>query len=427
MGIILKNLRKKTMESFVNDIGQSNTYYVFMGKSDSWSNELVPDKELESVKLSLNDTRKNMMIGKKIFPSDTSYMIKKISWSTGTVYSQYDDQDTELYSKQFYVVNSTNDVFKCLWNNNGGTSTVEPTSLSVEPFTLSDGYTWKYMYSITSVMDQKFSTTNYVPVDTDSSVGLIDGSIDIVKINLGGNNYQQGIGTVQQVISSNLFRVDTSHPNSNGYFNGSSFYINNGSGLGSLADITAYVANSSGRFVQLSSNLTSVNLTSEYIISPKISFVGNGTGAKAYCTVNGSGSIDSVNMVDVGSGYDYCDVVVVSNTNFGTGASLSPIISPPGGHGSDPVVELGSDMLCISVDVDGSEVNSVNTAITFRQVGIISDVKYSNGVSYDDDTFDFTTINNLDKFSGDVLFYDNVTSVTRSNTSVETVRLILKF
>lgn len=551
MGIILKSLRKKTIEAFIKDIGQSKDYYVFVGKSTEWPNELVPDKESEAIKPSMFDTRRDMMIGKKIIPSDTSFMIKKIDWSNGNVYSYYDDTNANLYSSDFYCINSSNDVFKCLWNNYGSNSIVEPTSLSSEPFTLSDGYMWKYMYTVTAGLDQKFSTTNYVPVNPNSSITeqSSDGGIYVVKIDAGGVGYQQANGSVQEVINLNTLRVDSSHYNANGFFNYSSMYILSGNGAGQLFDINQYIANSSGRFVILNSNATNIDTSSQYLISPKVSFGGNGTGAKAYCTINnselgnyvlvnevltasgqfnfdnlsivnlydgfqrtiteneninsvitgtvigtakvagfqydsgikgsagciyrlylfdinmatarsfaevksfsitsgnfvnaradaiqnnnqtqivGTGFINSINIIDPGVGYDYCNVSIVANSNFGTGATASAIISPTGGHGYDPIVELGSDILCISVDIDGDENSTVNTEITFRQAGIISDLKYAaNGMSYSRNTFD-CTINTplVDRFSGEVLYYDNVTSVTRSNTAAETVKLILKF
>ena len=433
MGILLKNLKKKTMSAFVSDIVNANNYYTFMGKTSSWGNELAPDKENEAIKASLYDTRKDMLIGKKILADDTAYLIKKNKWSSNTVYAQYSNIDDELYSKTFFVVNINNDIYKCLYNNGNDFSIVEPTSVSYEPFTLADGYTWKYMYSLSPIDNLRFGTNEYIPVDTNSFIvsNAVKGSIDIITIEFSGSGYQQASGTVQEVSNTfSVYRIDTSHPSSNGYFNSSSFYINTGTGQGELRTINSYVSNATGRYVVLdsSNSATTLDATSQYIIGPQIQFTGNGSGAKAVATVDVNGGISSVTIIDTGSGYDYCDITIAANTAFGSGANVYAIIPPPGGHGSDPVVELGSERLCISVDVDNNEANTVNTAIEFRQVGIIQNIRYSNNAIYDEDTFDLTINTPLvNRFSGDVLYFDNVTAIHRSNTATETVRLIIKF
>jgi hypothetical protein len=173
--------------------------------------------------------------------------------------------------------------------------------------------------------------------------------------------------------------------------------------------------------------MPNIDLTSRYLISPTVTFSGNATtNATAYTTVDSFGGISSVNLLSGGSGYHHLDVNV--SGTFGTGAQLDAIISPYGGHGSDPIVELGADKLCISVDISNNEFNTVNTAISFRQVGIIHDLRYQNTSPYTNDTFDLTiNSNGIQRYSGEVLYYDNVTVAPRSNNTTETVRLIIKF
>jgi hypothetical protein len=66
----------------------------------------------------------------------------------------------------FYVINSGNKVYKCLNNNNYSQSTIEPSSTSITPETTSDGYEWKYMYTLSDSSIDKFYTSNWVPVKT---------------------------------------------------------------------------------------------------------------------------------------------------------------------------------------------------------------------------------------------------------------------
>lgn len=65
-----------------------------------------------------------------------------------------------------YVYTPDRHVYKCLFNNRGAESTVMPYSTSHELITTSDGYIWKYMYTIPNALFNKFVTTYDIPVTT---------------------------------------------------------------------------------------------------------------------------------------------------------------------------------------------------------------------------------------------------------------------
>jgi hypothetical protein len=58
-------------------------------------------------------------------------MVIKHVWTSNTVYAQYDDT-VALKEENFYVVPSTRDVFKCIYNNGGLASTIEPTKRALK-------------------------------------------------------------------------------------------------------------------------------------------------------------------------------------------------------------------------------------------------------------------------------------------------------
>jgi hypothetical protein len=72
------------------------------------------------------------------------------SINTNTIYKITDS--APRYSKKFYVRNSKDQVFKCLFNNKSANSDIQPEitvagQLPEDPFIeLSDGYKWKYLY-----------------------------------------------------------------------------------------------------------------------------------------------------------------------------------------------------------------------------------------------------------------------------------------
>ena len=86
--------------------------------------------------------------------------------------------------------------------------------------------------------------------------------------------------------------------------------------------------------------------------------------------------VTSFEMVDPGKNYTFTNVTAVRgltfiNTTGNINDVVVPVISPPGGHGSNPVIELGAAAIMVVKDFDGSENGSVSVANEFRQFGII--------------------------------------------------------
>ena len=81
-----------------------------------------------------------------------------------------DSGASNLFDATFYVMNSTYDVYKCIDNNGGAASTVEPTgNKSTSVFSTGDSYKWKYMYSLTVDEQTNFLSTDFMHVSTEST------------------------------------------------------------------------------------------------------------------------------------------------------------------------------------------------------------------------------------------------------------------
>lgn len=95
-----------------------------------------------------------------------------------------------LQESQFYVMTDDYNIYKCLDNNDGALSTVKPADIAVDPFTLADGYRWKYMATVQPGKRNKFLTEDYIPVTTSvNSKYYARGTIRNVRINNTGENY----------------------------------------------------------------------------------------------------------------------------------------------------------------------------------------------------------------------------------------------
>ena len=156
----------------------------------------------------------DMLAAKKITSSDVTFAIPRRNWTTGTVYDiyrhDYGDYATgtttaitansgasTLHDATFYVLTSARNVYKCLDNNNNANSTIEPTGTDVEILETSDGYRWKYMYTLSASQQANFLSTDFMAVSTNSTVNAaaVDGEINVIKIKTAGSGGADGTHT----------------------------------------------------------------------------------------------------------------------------------------------------------------------------------------------------------------------------------------
>ena len=181
------------------------------------------------------------------------------------------------------------------------------------------------MYSLTSSEVEKFLTTDFMPVSTDTTVSAAasDGAIDSLSIT-GGSGYTNG--TYYAAV----------------YGDGTSA----GTSSGAIVRITV-----SGGAV------ASFGLTA-------------GTNT----TVHAAGTGYTYGTVNLASGYTFSDTALSSSSNMGgSGGAVNVIISPKGGHGNNAVTELGGHYVMIHTTLTQAEGDDFTTANDFRRVRLVVD------------------------------------------------------
>lgn len=152
---------------------------------------------------------------------------------------------------------------------------------------------------------------------------------------------------------------------------------------GQTVDFFAATGTSSG-FANL---VGSVNLTQnsiEYEIGPTVKVTGDGQGVVAIAVVNTNASsgntISKITVINSGNNYTTANVQVYANTLYGSGANVTPVISPIAGHGSDPVLELGSRYVGLTTKFNTlqNEAWYYPSTVSFRKVGIIKTPLFAN-------------------------------------------------
>ena len=172
-------------------LGKTN-YYFFLGITFPWeeSESLNYPYEFDAaIHSDLEEIYENIVFMRKLDFNDISLLTNRYKWNSGLSFSHW-DHTKPMNTSMFYCMNQTNDVYKCLFNNHGAPSTVEPTGKALDPFTTSDGYIWKYMYSVDDVIAEKFMTDDYLPVPIGGSLFFNqNGGIRDIKIINPGYGY----------------------------------------------------------------------------------------------------------------------------------------------------------------------------------------------------------------------------------------------
>lgn len=406
--IVTKKMNVDQAENFILSVQNDGSYYVFTAKHTPYANNsdqaiLDPVDSTVGSTLSIYD---DMLFGKKVGDTDVAQLAPRYDWQSNTVYTMYDDTDGELFQKQFYAcvnVGSMTHVYKCLYNNKGAPSMVEPSGTDVNPFeTPEDGYIWKYMCTATDTMMTKFATSQYFPVvaNTEVVANSNPGSIEVITVEdpgLGYDNYLTGSFESPSDIKIGgnpyLYSIGVGARNVNDFYNGCIIKITSGAAKDEYRIITDYYISGGQRIIVINDPFDgSILPTDDYEIYPYVYVFDTGgvkqTNCIARAIVNpaAGNSVSKVEILETGSGYRSANAVIIPHPTVTTRsvgeatfahAALRAIMSPSGGHGSNPNNELGASYVGISVKFIEGEVTTEND---YRTVGILKDPLFANVV-----------------------------------------------
>ena len=318
--------------NFIDSISDSNnSYYAFLGlanptsvgfgRTSDWNTD-TPNP-IDNFRY-LSHYRDTTLFGKKITESNAVRVVRKIEWVQNNAYDMYrHDYDSNnqapvsksyrLYDANYYVITSAFRVYICIDNGSSGSSDpkasiIEPTHTTTNIPYETDGYAWKYLFSVNPSDIIKFDSTEYIPLP---------------------NNWETNPDT--QVVR------ESGNPENNNNQIKKVFIKNGGSGY------------SAG----------------------KADILGDGEGGKVDIEVDSNGTIINVTIDTGGKNYTY-GVIDFSDlgSNGSNGAELIPIIPPSIGHGYDIYKELGADKVLLYARFDDSN-RDFPVDTQFCQIGIM--------------------------------------------------------
>lgn len=384
----------RNAKTVVDSIQESDSsYYVFYGRTQDWDDEQNPPNPINSLK-SEYDAWHDMTALKKVDFQDARLGFKRIDWTSDTVYDEYAD-NVDLSSRDFYVYTDEQKVYKCISNNNGAASTVKPihTTNDITPET--DGYKWKYMFTLSDSLLRKYFVPGYLPISFNQTVvdNATVGSIDNISVLSGGSGY-----TPDTTIGMDALPV----------------FIGGDGDQNSSAEVTITVNGGEVTGIQVDDGGSNYPYAPETDIPVAIRQVSpNGAIQNAYglADTDPNGQIVSVTPVIGGSGYTTGSAFVVQSSaqgvaetdssgtvsraeiatsrggqNFrksfavviaetsGTPAELRPVASPFEGHGAVPEQELLARYVLINLRFAYDEgAGDFTIANNFRTIGLIQD------------------------------------------------------
>lgn len=446
-----------------NELFKRNVF-VFIGKDTEWDDENLPDTPI------LEDGNESTIINdiitlKRISSSNFKLGAARHDWTSGEIYSQYDNTKNPLatigntaYTQPFYVFTDDNQIYKCINNNDDAVSTIKPTSTSTLPFSTADGYVWKYMGTLLTGFEY-FLNDHYIPVmylltDTgdaqwDVQQAAIPGSISTFNILTQTGSFTTTVVTTvvggtpttpaeaYAVKSGNTIKqvLVQGTAQGAGYDLTSEVHaiLKSTGKAGSGAEITAITV-SNGVITDIDFTVGS-NYTDGAIVVLYDPTNTPTTDAEITVTVAPNNTIGQINIVDGGSGYsDDVYGYIIPGT---AGAIAKAVFAPKNGHGHNIVTELGANAAIINVQlIDVDDYFLTGNDHAFRQIGLITDVlekttlntAYNtlyigpNHTSYGDNI-----LNEIDPTSGYILYLNNIVKVVRNIGQVEDIKIILTF
>jgi len=413
--VLSSSLRHTNLNNFRNTIEDESVYF-FVSKPTSWTgtdgnvNDLVPKSVFDTFTLE-PEAHEEMLYLKRVSVSNCVNVIRLYRWQENRRYQAYSDKVdlSDLLTKRtistieyypFYVVTDDFRVYKCLDNGaspanvNGVASTIEPTTVA---FTgsdtyspISDGYLWKYMFTLRPIDASEFLTTDWFPIRTlseddgtdnwDIITNAVNGGVYNIKVISPGSSYRSFPSTDEDAGNNTsgfnytvsgftvTITAGQNQSSASNYYNDYAFYTKSSSGLiSSVGTITAYTVTSGVHTFTVSSAPTA---GLKGYISPRVSFTGNGSGLSAISRTSNN-AVREIVILAPGINYTECSVTI-GNSVDGEEALAEAIISPFGGHGSDPVVELGAFNLLTKAKFEGDEGGVIVSSNEYRKIGIIS-------------------------------------------------------
>jgi len=437
--IITNAFRTYNADQFISSFS-SNKMYLMIGKASPWSGADLGQYTSASpsdttIPTPIDTTvapyihHNDMIAAKLISAADVSHVVKRADWTSGTVYTEYNHLQDDQIDQTFFVMTDQYNVYKCISNYGGASSTVKPTGQTASIIETADNYRWKFMYEVQQADVLKYVTTDWIPIKylasndgtaqwTVQQAG-IDGALEHIDVTAGGTGYIKDTGTAQAGANTTITLAATASATDDIY-NTMSVYISDGTGSGQIRSIVDYVG--STKVATVAAWATNPAGDSVYEVMPTVTVTStDGSNATARVSSVVSGVIKKVSMNVVGTLYRSASATVTGGA--GSGCTLEPRIGPKGGHGKNAKKELGGAYVMMNVRLTGTEGGDFTVGDDFRKVILIANPNASGSAA----TASTYSGAEMDDDSGDQIYVEYRAPINRASDQTEDVKLVVEF
>jgi hypothetical protein len=336
--IVTDALRRQIAQDFFDQFtGDTRKYYIGIGRSEQWdSSDTVPTPT--NTPTTTEAFRNSLQSVKKVEAS--SLVVPRNNWSSGAIYSQYDDQQGGYPTRPYYVMNENRQVYVCLETGRDGTgaavpSTVQPTHSNIDSRRESDGYVWKFLFTISAEKANNFVSANFMPTQLQVSTDSNSTGIQLKQKEV------QDAATPGEILSVII--------------------TDGGAGYTSKPTITIADANGTGAGVNVE--------------------IDSATGQVVRVRMNDSSNGD---IAGHGSGYT-APSIAFSGGGATRNATARAVLGPDSGIGRDPREDLKSSSVMFHAELLGTDSDFIINQ-DFRQVGLIRDIRDNNNSLFNQTT-----------------------------------------
>ena len=322
--IITKDFRVHNARQFQESFSESaDVYYLAIGRPQAFADnqafndgtDTAPPTPVDSVGSIEHYVYDDLLSAKKITSSDITLCIPRRNWTTGTTY--------DYYRHDYGEINSAGTVIAA---NSGATTLLDSTF-----------YVMNSTFDVYKCIDNDGDTASTTEPTGNKSTSVFS-TADGYKW-----KYMYSLSASEQ---ANFLSTDFMHLSTES------------TDFSTTAGAIEHVKITAGGSGGSNGTYTGVDI--------------RGDGSSGECTVVVSGNaVTAVTITTAGTGYTFASIKASDFGNV-SGADIDFIISPPGGHASDVITELGGFFVMMNLDLtqgDGS--GDFNVTNDFRRIALL--------------------------------------------------------
>ena len=322
--IITKDFRVHNARQFQESFSESaDVYYLAIGRPQAFANDqafndgtdTAPPTPVDSVGSIEHYVYDDLLSAKKVTSSDITLCIPRRNWTTGTTY--------DYYRHDYGEINSAGAVIAA---NSGATTLLDSTF-----------YVMNSTFDVYKCIDNDGDTASTTEPTGNKSTSVFS-TADGYKW-----KYMYSLSASEQ---ANFLSTDFMHLSTE-----STDYSTT---AGAIEHVKITAGGSGGS----NGSYTNVDIR------------GDGSSGKATVVVSGN-AVTAVTITTAGTGYTFASIKASDFGNV-SGSDIDFIISPPGGHASDVITELGGFFVMMNLDLtqgDGS--GDFNVTNDFRRIALL--------------------------------------------------------